>query len=142
MVQMIFIKNDPVDPDLQPIIDPGIGPIYRIDQSIVWQILADGWQWDTEPAITFDPGWEGSQPTPIGTVPTDQPDLRLYEAAGPGANMDTEPQQFAYTIALKRIETGVGNNPKILGLQFSVRAETALADVLRIDPDIENRPQP
>ena len=143
MVQIIFVKADPIDPDLPPIVDPGISPIYRIDQGIVWKIVADDWQWDTDqgPAIQFDEGWQGSQPVQIGTVPVGEPDVRLIQAAGPGPNMDTEPQQSTYTINVKKIE-GSGNAPNIRGLSLFVDAQTNTPQAVKIDPDIENRPQP
>ena len=143
MVQLIFLVTDPIDPTLPPVVQPGLAPIYRIDQAIVWKIMAEGWQWAPEPAIKFPEGspWQGSQPTPIGSVPSGLPDLRLYQAAGPGPNMDPEPQEFAYDIFVTRI--GDENLTRIQGIQFDeVDPETQTAKVHKIDPDIENRPQP
>lgn len=126
MVQHVLIIASPFDGN--PIADPARLNIWRDDQEISWKITSElteaGWGWDTDfpgGAIQFaeQSSWQGGQPGPIGTKPSQGPDDRMFTATGPGANLTNATARFSYTLYFS------GPNGKY-----------------RHDPEIGNQPQP
>lgn len=133
MAQNIFIIQDPLNGDI--IADVYDANIWTNDQTIFWKILVEGIGWSKKQVngpIQFAPGWQGSNPAPIGPPPgPDEFDRRLYTCEGPGP-----------------VTTAVGNSYTFF---YSTTTDNLADDLqgghrrgndIAVDPDIWNQPQP
>jgi hypothetical protein len=132
---------------LEPVAEPYEVNLWRDDRLILWELLADGWQWDNvtngpDRAIVIDPGtgWfndGGTQPMPIGPLLPDVPDRRIYAAMGPGPASTFTTYPYLIWVLPIDMENAI-----------SVRVKKKIPKGLRavgenpVDPDISNQPHP
>jgi hypothetical protein len=130
MTQVVSIIRDPFSTDPSQFIpSPYALNIWTNDQSIVWQLLVDGWHVS---AILFDQKWFDAG----GGWPTPQAD-GTWHAEGPGPLDPDQPSTgYAYTIL---VHANDSNDSSIIQ---SVRVGRQRADGVVVDPDVWNQPQP
>jgi hypothetical protein len=132
MAQNIFIIQDPLNGDI--IADVYYANIWTNDQTIVWKILVEGIGWSKKQVngpIQFAPGWQGSNPEPIGPAPgPDEFDRRIYTSTGPGPVATAEGNSYTFFYSTVTDDSA------------DLRGGHRRGNDIAVDPDIWNQPQP
>lgn len=126
--------------------------LWRDDQNIMWSFVPtadENLYWGGVPGVIFQEAegkyvdWPGTDPQPVGVVPTGENDRRSYLANAESPNTGSEVIFYHYDLLL---HLPTDETVRLTELLKRRRAKSVQAsapgNVQLIDPEIPNQPQP